>query len=93
ILNNVGYEIDAQSNLIINGYLWTPSQLKQGLNLDSNPTRLTIKNDSLFTSEKLLGKLGDIKTSMEKLLTTQEQKDRYNLTQQTYQTLRAGFGR
>ncbi|NBP57895.1 hypothetical protein EBU71_15420, partial [bacterium] len=78
IVEKISYTIDAQSNLIVDGYSWSPSQIKSSLNLDKNPNNLTFKTDTLFTNNQTLGRLPDVKLALEKLLVTQEQRDQYN---------------
>jgi len=73
-IGGVTYTIDTSSNLLINGYTWTPIIIKSALNLDTAPLNLTIKTDTLFTNNQNLGKLQDIKTKLEATLVTEDQK-------------------
>jgi hypothetical protein len=75
-INGVTYKIDTGSNLVIDGYTWTPSNIKGVLALTSLPTNLTIKTDSLYSSGKYLDKLSDLKVKLEnKYLDTSDKKD------------------
>jgi hypothetical protein len=70
------YAIDSGSNLVIDGYSWTPTQLKGALNLSSEPTRLSFKTDAVYSNDKYLDKLSTLKTKLEsKYLVTKEIKD------------------
>jgi hypothetical protein len=53
-LNQVTYTITVNSALVIDGYEWTNQQIKKVLNLDVDPIQLTIRTDSLFSSERFL---------------------------------------
>lgn len=70
------YAIDSGSNLVIDGYSWTPTQLRSVLNLTSDPTTLTFKTDAIYSNNKYLDKLSSLKTKLEtKFLVTKEIKD------------------
>ena len=84
-LFNVTYEIDSSSNLKIDGKAWTPSNIKGALNLDSVPTNLTIKTDSLYSNGKYLDKLVELKKKLEtKYLKTSEQKEVHKQVTQNF---------
>lgn len=65
IVNRVTYEITPTSNLSIDGFEWSPGQIKKVLNLNSNPTNLTIKTGSLYSNGMYLEKLENIKIKLE----------------------------
>ena len=75
------YEIDSSSNFKIDGYTWTPADIKKVLSLPDLPLGLSIKSDSLYSKDKLLEKLSALKTKLEASLQTKEQKDKYQQTQ------------
>jgi hypothetical protein len=77
----ITYEIDSSSNIKIDGYTWTSGDLKKALGLTELPLGLSIKDDALYTKEQILDKLSVIKTKLESLLTTKEEKDKYSQTQ------------
>jgi hypothetical protein len=88
-LNNVTYEIDSSSNLKIDGKAWTPSNIKGALNLDSVPTNLTIKTDSLYSNNKYLDKLTGLKDKLEaKYLKTSEEKEVHKQVTQNFKNNR-----
>ena len=75
-ISNVTYQIDSSSNLIIDGVSWSSTNIKGALNLDSLPTNLTIKTDSLYSNNKYLDKLSDLKGKLEsKYLKTADEKE------------------
>lgn len=83
-IGNVTYQINTSSSLIIDGYTWTSSNLKTALKLDSVPTNLTIKTDSLYSNNKYLDKLENIKKSLESQIVSAEQKEVYSSTQNNF---------
>jgi hypothetical protein len=83
-VGGVTYEINSSSDLLIDGYTWKANDVKKALTLTETPTRLTIKTDSLYSNEKYLEKLSDLKLKLEKTLETKEAKDAY--TQKQNQT-------
>jgi hypothetical protein len=75
-INGVTYKVDTSSNLVIDGYTWTATNIKVVLSLTSLPTSLTIKTDSLYSNGKYLDKLSDLKAKLEnKYLDTSDKKD------------------
>ena len=55
---------------------WSSTNIKGALNLDSLPTNLTIKTDSLYSNNKYLDKLSDLKGKLEsKYLKTADEKE------------------
>jgi len=83
-VGGVTYEINSSSDLLIDGYTWKANDLKKALALTETPTRLAIKTDSLYSNEKYLEKLPDLKLKLERTLETKESKDAY--TQKQKQT-------
>ena len=79
--NGITYEIDSSSNLKIDGYTWTPADVKKALTLTDLPTGLTIKDDAIYTKDKMLEKLNVLKSKLESLLKNKEDKDKYKQTQ------------
>lgn len=78
----VTYEIDSSSNLKIDGYLFTPNDIKKVLGLTELPVGLIIKTDTLFSKDKLLEKLPTLKEKLESSLQTQAEKDKLKQVQQ-----------
>ena len=84
-INNITYTITTTSGLTVNGYTWTNSQLKVAGGLSSNPNNLTIKNDSLYTNGKLIGKLNDLSSQLQGIfLDTADKKTIYTSTQNSF---------
>jgi hypothetical protein len=79
--NGITYEIDSSSNLKIDGYTWTPADIKKALTLTDLPTGLSIKDDAVYTKDKMLEKLTVLKGKLELLLQNKEDKDKYKQTQ------------
>jgi len=79
--NGITYEIDSSSNLKIDGYTWTPADVKKALSLTDLPTGLSIKDDVVYTKDKMLEKLTVLKGKLESLLQNKEDKDKYKQTQ------------
>lgn len=63
---NNTYTIDSKSNLIVNGYLWTNSQIKDVLALTTPPIQLTFKSDGLYSFNKFLSKLVDLNEALKR---------------------------
>jgi hypothetical protein len=83
-INNVTFTISTNSSLIIDGYEWTTQQIKDILQLGSNPTNLSIRTDSLFSSDKFLDNLFNLSKNLQILLVTDEDKTKYSQTQQNF---------
>jgi len=81
-LLGVTYEIDSSSNLKIDGYTWTPANVKKALSLTDLPTNLSIKTDALYSKDKLLEKLSVLKGKLETSLQSPEDKTKYKQVQQ-----------
>jgi len=81
-LLGVTYEIDSTSNLKIDGYTWTPANVKKALSLTDLPTNLSIKTDALYSKDMLLEKLSVLKGKLETTLQTPEDKTNYKQVQQ-----------
>jgi hypothetical protein len=81
-LLGVTYEIDSTSNLKIDGYTWTPANVKKALSLTDLPTNLSIKTDALYSKDMLLEKLSVLKGKLETTLQTPEDKTKYKQVQQ-----------
>ena len=82
--NRVGgstYEINSSSDLSIDGYTWKPNDIKKALGLSDTPTKLSMKTDALYSNDKYLDKLPDLKLKLEKTLETKEAKDAYKQKQ------------
>ena len=76
---NITYKITSKSSLVIDGYEWMSAQIKGALNLDMNPTRLTIKTDALYSNDKYLDRLLSVKEKLEKkYLTSSDEVERKN---------------
>lgn len=73
----IEYQISAKSDLVIDGYVWTPEKLKTVLGLAESPTKLTIKTDSIYSNDKFLDRLDSLKSKLEKTLATKEDRDAY----------------
>lgn len=85
LLDNVTYTITTNSSLTVDGYEWTTVQIKTVLNLNTNPTNLTFRTDSLFSEDKFLGRLVEIVDQLEaKYLTNPEDLVNYQQTQQNF---------
>lgn len=83
-INNVTFNISTNSSLIIDGYEWTTQQIKEILQLGSNPTNLSIRTDSLFSADKFLDNLFNLSKNLQTLLVTDEDKTKYLQTQQNF---------
>jgi hypothetical protein len=84
-IKNVTYTIDSKSNLIINGYTWTSSQLKEVLGLPSPPIQLSFKTDSLYSFNKYLDKLSDLSNKLKsKYVKNPADKSLLDSTQNTF---------
>lgn len=89
--DGVTYEIDSSSNLKIDGYTWTPSDIKKAMSLTELALGLSIIDSgpvggqsgaALYTKDKIIDKLTVIKSKLESLLESKESKDKYKQTQQ-----------
>ena len=80
-VGGVTYEINSSSDLLTDGYTWKPGDIKKALGLTDTPTKLTMKTDSLYSNDKYLDKLTDLKLKLEKTLETKESKDAYKQKQ------------
>jgi hypothetical protein len=83
-LEGVTYTINQNSSLLIDGYEWTTQQIKTALALDTNPIGLSFRTDSLFSSDKFLDTLLALSKKLQNLLTTTEEKTKYEQTQQNF---------
>ena len=79
------YAVSSNSELIIDGYNWTSTQLKSALNLSSAPTNLKIQSDSLYTNGKYLDKLINIDQLLQSIyLDSSDKKTIHSTTQTNY---------
>ena len=77
--------MSSNSELIIDGYNWTSTQLKSALNLSSAPTNLKIQSDSLYTNGKYLDKLINIDQLLQSIyLDSSDKKTIHSTTQTNY---------
>ena len=58
------YTIDTLSNLTINGFTWTNTQIKEVLGLSTEPKQLSFKSDGLYSYNKFLDKLPDLEKKL-----------------------------
>lgn len=79
------YTIDSRSNLIINGYTWTNSQIKEVLALDTTPIQLSFKTDGLYSFGKYLSKLVELNNFLEnKYVKTLADREQLNSVQGSF---------
>ena len=84
-INGSTYTISSNSDLIVNGYTWTSSQIKILLSLNSTPTNLTMRSDSLYSNGKYLDKLPYLETRLRNMfIKTPDEKKVYESTQSNY---------
>ena len=84
-VSGVVYTITSTSNLVIDGYTWTSSQIKDTLSLSQTPIELTIRGNILYSKGQFLSDLGSLKTQLEKKYLTDEDKLAvYNLQQTNF---------
>lgn len=78
-INRIGgktYKIDTNSNLSINGFGWSSTNIKEALGLDKPPTQLSFKSDGLYSFNKFLDKLVPLEDKLKaKFIKTTEQKE------------------
>jgi hypothetical protein len=70
IVGGVTYKITTNSGINIDGVEWSSSNIKGALSLQSNPTNLTIKSDSLYSNDKYLDTLTNLKNNLGKTYVT-----------------------
>ena len=84
-VSGVVYTITSTSNLVIDGYTWTSSQIKDTLSLSQTPIELTIRGNVIYSKGQFLLDLGSLKTQLEKKYLTDEDKLAvYNLQQTNF---------
>lgn len=78
-INRIGgktYKIDTNSNLSINGFGWSSTNIKEALGLDKLPTQLSFKSDGLYSFNKFLDKLVPLEDKLKaKFIKSTEQKE------------------
>jgi hypothetical protein len=84
-IKKIVYRIDSKSNLIINGYSWTNTQIKTVLGLNDVPINLTFKSDALYSSNKFLDKLSDLEAKLiSNFITTPEKREALQRTKEEF---------
>jgi hypothetical protein len=87
IVGGVTYKITTNSGINIDGVEWSSSNIKGALSLQSNPTNLTIKSDSLYSNDKYLDTLTNLKNNLGKTyVTTSDVKEINDQIEKNYRS-------
>jgi hypothetical protein len=70
--------------LKIDGYVWSPGDLKSVSGFTGLPTKLSIQSDSLYSNGKYLDKLADINKKLIDTLDTPDKKSVHTQTTKNY---------